>query len=322
MGEHDAARRLPGRDQTHKPRPQVELAMAGVADGTLLRAFAVVAGALLAALGAAYLLRGPRPVSGETRLRALDHVEELRRRLVVCIAAWLVVTLAAFSFRIGTWRGFPVPIPALRDNFAAQAFHAIAEHAVPDNVTLVVTRPFDAFVAELSIAAAIGFVVVLPIAFGQLAAYVGPALRPAERRMLLRAIVPATALFLAGAAFAWFLVLPLLLRTLYEYAASLGAEPLLVVADLISFTLTTLVMFGLAFQLPLVMAVLARAGIVEASTFASKWRHAVVAIVIVSAFATDPTVISQLMMAGPLLVLYGLGIVAARAAGRARRRAA
>lgn len=292
--------------------------MAGLADGTLLRAAAVALGAALAAIGAAYLLRGPRPVTSETRLRAMDHVEELRRRLLVMLVSWLVATVAAFSFRIETWRGLPVPQPALRDNLAAQAFHAIARHAVPADVTLVVTRPFDAFVAELSIAAAIGFAVALPVVLAQLAAYVGPALRPQERRMLARAILPAVVLFAAGAVFAWFLVLPLLLGALYAYAGSLGAEPLLVVSDLISFTLTTLVMFGFAFQLPLVMAVLARAGLVAPATFTAKWRQAVVVIVVVSALATDPTVVSQLMMAGPLLALYGIGIVAARVAARRR----
>lgn len=296
--------------------------MALATGGIVLRAVVALLLVAIAAAGAAYLLRRPRTAAADARMGVWQHVEELRNRLAIAVVSWLVAFVAAFTFRIEVRGGWPVPVPALQDNLASQTFQVIAGHLVPDGVRLVVTRPLDAFLAELSIAAGIGFVVALPVIAWQVAAFGGPALRPEERRAARVAVVPSLVLFLAGAAFAWYLVLPLLLEVLYGYAGPIGAEPLLVVGDLVSFALTFILTFGLAFQLPVVMYGLARVGLVSARGFASKWRHAVVGILVFSALLTDPTVLSQVMMAVPMMLLYGVGIVAARRASRVRSAAA
>lgn len=243
----------------------------------------------------------------------LEHMEELRRRFAVVAGTWLVGTVLAFSVRIERGaRGWPSIQLEVQDNLAAQVFQLIAAHLVPPGVQLVVTRPIDGFVAQLAIAGAIGFVVALPVLLTQAARYFAPALHENERRALRRAVLPFVLLFAAGVAFCWYLVLPLLLVTLYGYGTALGAQPLLQISDLVGFTITMVLTFGLAFQAPLVMYILARLGLVTASTFAGLWRHAMVTILIFSAVITDPTVVSQVLVAAPLAGLYFLGILAAR----------
>lgn len=283
----------------------------GGGDGVLLRIATGAVLLLLAGLTVWVLRRTPRP--DHEAMTPLEHVEELRRRLLVALAAWLVTSTAAFSFRYTTTAGgWPLLVPAVKDNLAAQAFRALSDHLVPEDVTLVVTRPLDAFMAELYLALGIGFLVALPLILVQLGRFLGPALEAKEKRILRNALLPALLLFAMGATFAWLWVVPFILETLYGYSAALGAEPLLAVGDLVAFTVALLLTFGLAFQTPLVMHVLARVGLVRAATFLKGWRIAVVAILVFSAFVTDPTIISQILVAAPLIALYFLGVAAAR----------
>ncbi len=250
----------------------------------------------------------------------LDHVEELRRRLLVGLGVWIAGTFLAFSTRLEIRGGWPILLPAVADNMAAQLFRRITDHLVPADVQLIVTRPIDGFVAELYVAVMIGFAFALPVLLWQLGKFVAPALRQQERRTLLYSFLPALWLFAGGVLFAWFVVLPFLLETLYGYATELGAQPLLSISELVGFTTTMLMVFGVSFQTPLVMYALTKAGVVPSKAYLKYWRHAIVAIVIFSALVTDPTVISQAMVALPLIILYFGGIGAARLAERGQRR--
>ncbi|MGB1697825.1 MAG: twin-arginine translocase subunit TatC [Thermoplasmatota archaeon] len=259
-----------------------------------------------------YLLRRPAP---EATMGLLDHVEELRRRILYVLATIFIGALFAFSFRIDNW----TPKPAVQDNIAAQLFQRITDHLVPDTVQLVVTRPMDGFLAEMMIAGAIGMVLAGPVFLYHASRYIGPALRPQEIRTLQRTILPATLLFLAGAAFAWYAVLPFLLKTLYGYSEALGATSLLSINELVSFTLTMMITLGIAFETPLIMYALSKADVVKPATYTKYWRHATVAIFILSALITDPTIISQVMVAAPLLLLYWLGVLWATTASRSQQ---
>lgn len=234
-----------------------------------------------------------------------EHFEDLRRRLIVSVAALFVLAAFFFSFRWPQRSWYPEP--ALHDTIAAQVFRTITAHLVPDNVQLVVIRPMDGFLAEMGIAFGLAVVVGMPVLVHQLGGFFMPALREREKRVLRRAFVPVFVLFLAGAAFAYWLVLPFLFETLYGYGTALGATPFLQVSELVTFSMGLMVVFGLAFQLPLVMYALSRVGIVQAATWRRTWKHALVGIIIASALLTDPTIVSQLLVAAPLILLYGVG---------------
>ncbi len=325
--------------ETVKPRTCVGGPMSPLpAPGPLLAVGAGAAGlrvvmaAILvaAAVGAAYAgwralgnpSRSDSAASGSQRMSLLDHVEELRRRVLSSLAVVLLGAVFAFSFRLErTAGGWWVPHPAVSNNLAAQAFRIVRDHLVPANVQLVVTRPVDAVAAELAIALGLGVALAMPVLVWNAGQFLLPALRPRERRAMAQLLVPVLALFAAGAAFAWVVVLPFLLATLYGYADPLGATPLLRIGDLVSFAVGLILAFGLAFQMPIVMYGLARAGLVSARGFWRAWRHALVAILIVSALATDPTVVSQVIVAGPLFGLYLSGAVLAAAGERGFKRA-
>jgi sec-independent protein translocase protein TatC len=256
-----------------------------------------------------YLMRRPAP---EATMGVLDHVDELRKRVLTVLATTFIGSLLAFSFRIENW----IPRPAVQDNLAAQLFRRLSEHLVPENVQLIVTRPMDGFLAEMMIAFAIGAALAGPVFLYQVTRYIAPALKKHEINILKRTIFPATILFLGGAAFAWYAVLPILLKTLYGYSEALGAAPLLSIRDLVSFTINMMLTLGIAFQTPLVMYALSKANVVQPATYSKYWRQATIAIFVLSALLTDPTIISQVMVAGPLLFLYFVGIAAAKTTSR------
>lgn len=267
---------------------------------------AVLLGGVLAALR---LRRGAR---GEARLGVWEHLEELRRRLLVVAAALVAGVALALTTRLSWWNGVPVPVPGLYDTLAAQLFRAAATDLVPPGVELVVTSPMAGFSAQFSLAIGIGATLALPVALHQAGAFVGPALRPRERRLLAAALVPAMLLFLLGALFGYLAVLPFTLQALYQFSGALGARGMLGVQDFASFTLSFLLGFGVAFQTPLVMVALSRVGLVHPRAYWRRIRHAVVIVLVVAMVVTpDPTILSQLLLAIPLLLLYSLGAVVA-----------
>jgi sec-independent protein translocase protein TatC len=271
--------------------------------GTLL-----LLAALAVATGVAVVRAGRRVARP---LTFLGHVEELRHRILVTTGAFLVGTTLAFALRIEPWRGAWRIVFAVQDNIAAQLFRVVARDLVPRDVRLVSTSPLDGFMVEFQVAMAIGAFLALPVLLAQVVGFFAPGLQERERRALLWMLGPAMALFALGAAFAYRFVLPFMFRVLYGYTDALGAEPLLRLRDFVAFSFGLMLVFGLAFQTPLLMAGLSRFGIVRSQTWRRIWRYAIVAILIVSAVVTDPSIPSQLMVAAPLSVLYGLGVLAA-----------
>ncbi len=268
---------------------------------------------LFVVIFAALMIRGAGQKStAAASMHWTQHIDDLRRRLLVSIGALLGASAFMFSFRwdAGSW----YPVPALHDNLAAQAFGRMAADLVPAGVTLVQVRPLDGFMAELAVAFGISALVTLPVTVGQMGGFLMPALKPQERKALRSAFLPMLLLFGAGVAFCYAYVLPFMFSTLYGYGTALGAQPLLEVSELVSFSVSLLLVFGAAFQTPVAMYALTRVGLVEASSWTKVWRHATVVIVILAALVTDPTVVSQVMVALPLMGLYGLGILAARVA--------
>ena len=248
-----------------------------------------------------------------------SHVAELRDRILWCLGTWTLATMSVFSVRLEArgagWDGYTV-VPALHDNIAAQVYRALAGLLVPPGVQLVVLRPLDGFSAEFTIAMALGFALALPVLLWHLAGFVGPALRAKERRTLRLIMLPSVALFAAGATFAVTILSPLLLDTLYGYPAALGAQPFLLVDELVSFVVTLALVFGIASLTPLVMAGLGASGLVGWRGLLSGWRVAVVAILVLCALVTDGTLVTLAMVSAPLIGLYFVGIALAAWTGR------
>lgn len=281
-----------------------------------------VAGLALVVLAAGFAWHALRPpLGGRAPERFTEHLGELQARLLPPAVAFALLNVLYFTagLREASWRGIPLVAPTfgVDGSVAARAFDAFAERLVPAGVQLVVLRPADAVLAQVETALFLSFATALPLLVYELAVFLGPALVERERRVALTVLPLVTGLFLLGTMLAYLVTAPLMIRTLYAYAPAVGAAPLLAVNDLVSFALLVIVAFGLAFELPVVMYAVARLRLARARTFARYFRHAVLVIVVLAGVITpDPSVVSQLLLAVPLVGLYALGIATAYAGER------
>lgn len=264
--------------------------------------------AVLAVLVLALVLALLRRKPALERGRLLEHVEELRRRILLVTAVLVAGIVVALTVRIEERGGWPVPVLGMYDTMASQLFLAASQALLPDGVQLIVTGPADGFVAQFAIALGIGIAFAIPVAMDQMARFLSPALLPGERRLLAWAVLPAAVLFLLGAWFGFAVLLPTTFEALYRFSDALGAATYLTVADFATFTLAFLAGCGLAFEMPLVMALLSRVRLVRPATYWRGWRFAVIAILVLAMVVTpDPTIVSQVLLAVPLVLLYVLG---------------
>jgi sec-independent protein translocase protein TatC len=250
----------------------------------------------------------------------LDHLRELRYRALASLASVGGFAMLLFSFGVrwtdaGGWR-VPVPWPTVRESLAADALTWILDGALPAFVEVYAMTPTEAIMALVETSLIGAVVLAAPVVAYQVAAFVAPALHPGERRLVARLAAPSLGLYLAGVAFAGFVMVPLTLELLYGYAGPIGATPIARPSDVLTFVLLATVVFGVAFQTPLVMAGLASAGIASPEAMARPWRIVVVGVLVVGALVTDPNPITQLLVGGPLVVLYGIGLLAAKAVWR------
>ncbi len=227
-----------------------------------------------------------------------SHFMELRKRLVICAAAVAVLSFGAYFFRISLMNFFIHPL-----------FVAMQQTTATNR--LIYTGVAEGFVISFKVSLLSGFILSLPIIGYHLYRFIVPALFPHERRALLGFVLGAPVLFLIGCAFAYFIVLPLSYVFFLEYQTMDTLLPIQLeakVSEYISLTLHLLAGFGLAFEMPLVLLLLGKAGMITSQTLITHRRMMIVVIFIVAAVLTPPDVISQVALAVPLLLLYELSI--------------
>lgn len=231
-----------------------------------------------------------------------EHLDELRRVLLISAISVGITTCVVYGF------------------FRNELYNWVTSPLQQMGVKLVFIGLGEAFITQILISLLAGFVLSLPVITWQVWTFLVPALRPEERRMV-KIIVPLSImLFLAGMAFAYFAVFRFAARFLIIIAGP-DLQPMLSIRQYVSFVISFLIPFGLAFELPLVIYFLARWEIVTVEFLVKKRKFAILIIFIVAAALTPgPDVISQILMAGPLLVLYEISIRIARTARRPGRR--
>ena len=226
----------------------------------------------------------------------VSHLVELRDRLIRATIA-IAAAFAVLAF-------WPGP-SGLYDLLAAP----LVAH-LPKGATLIATNVISPILVPLKITLMAAFMVALPVVLYQVWAFVAPGLYSHEKRLVLPLVVSSTLLFVAGVAFCYFLVIPGMSKFIQAFApASITAAP--DIEQYFGFVLTLFLVFGIAFEVPIAVIVLARMGIVTIEQL-KKWRgYFVVSAFIVAAVVTPPDVISQLALAVPMCILYEIGIVAA-----------
>lgn len=231
----------------------------------------------------------------ETKAPLLDHLIELRRRLLWSFAAFgvaflgcLYVARPIFAFLVQ---------PLLR---AGQG-------------KIIYTDIFEAFFVELKVALFAALMIAFPVMATQLWRFIAPGLYAKEKRAFLPFLLMTPILFVGGAAMAYYVAMPIALTYLLGYSGDVGGiqqEALPGVGNYLNFVTKFILGFGLAFLLPVLLMLLERAGIVTRDQLKKGRRYAIVAIVAVAAVLTPPDILSQILLAVPLYLLYEFAIIA------------
>ena len=223
------------------------------------------------------------------------HIADLRKRLTISTITVVVMFFACFSFYepILEWMMAPV------------------KHALPVGTSMIAVEIQETFFTALKVAFFGGFIISLPVIFWQLWLFLAPGLYDHEKKLVVPFVFFATLMFLLGASFAYYIVVPIGFDFLIAFGNSV-VSVLPSIGKYVGFFTKLMIGFGIAFELPVITFFLAKIGLVNDQMLKDFFRYAVVLIFIISAILTPPDVISQVLMAAPLLILYGVSIYIAK----------
>jgi sec-independent protein translocase protein TatC len=281
----------------------------------------------------------------EAKMTLTEHLDELRQRLIYAIIAVFIFAIAAYAFKEPLLTFLIRPLQSvLGIEFAPGQLGELDETIraslsaqmcgdkpcfTPEQVELlarawrwilmvvsglVFIHPVEAFISYLKLSLYTGLLVGMPAVLFQVWKFVMPALYRDERKYFLSFLVFGSLLFYIGVVFCFLMILPLALQFLIGIAQPFA--PMLTVGNYISFVMLFMLVFGLSFELPLVMYIVVRMGLVEHRTLVEQWRLIAVGAFVIGALFTPPDVFTQLAMASAIVILYGVGLVLTRFAAR------
>jgi sec-independent protein translocase protein TatC len=243
----------------------------------------------------------------DSKAPLLDHLIELRSRLLKCVVALFFGFALCFSF---SEQLFAILAHPLKDAFGAAGGK------------LVYTKLYEAFFVQVKVALFGSFFLSFPIIANQLWAFVAPGLYAKEKKALLPFIVATPVLFMMGASLAYFVVMPTAFHFFLQFqgnSSGLQMEALPSVDAYLGLVMQFILAFGISFLMPVLIMLLNRAGIVSRAQLVGARRYMIVAAFIAAAVLTPPDVVSQLMLALPLVLLYEITLVAIWFTERKRR---
>lgn len=223
----------------------------------------------------------------------VQHFSELRRRILWCLLIFVIAFCVGLFFA-----------PYMQD-FLTQPLLSVWP-----NATLLYSGLADGMMIQLSLALMFALIIILPVGLWHVWAYVAPGLHENERRFIWPILVMSPVLFVLGAAFAFWVLFPMAFKFFVELnqVAPVPAVLMPAVRDYLGFAIGMLRVFGVAFQLPLVMVLLNRIGVLSRGRVIKMRRYAIVAIAVVAAVLTPPDVISQVLLALPMWLLFEASI--------------
>ncbi|MCF7787284.1 MAG: twin-arginine translocase subunit TatC [Prosthecobacter sp.] len=234
---------------------------------------------------------------GDEEKPFLEHLEDLRTMIVRIVTTLIVSTIGTFVFYQELFIAILYPL-------VLAGFAKNVEEARSILINIDVAGPFMMAVNVSLIAAVI---ISFPLLLIFLLQFILPGLKPNEKKMIFPAIAIGTGLFLSGATFAYWVVLPKALQFFAEFAASVGAKQMWALNEYITFTTRFILVFGISFELPVIVMALVKLDILNYKIMKSTWRHALVAITLFAAIITPtPDVFTLMLMSGPLYVLYAI----------------
>ena len=231
----------------------------------------------------------------------LEHLEELRWRLLKCLGSVVLLMVVAFPFT-----GFFLHLLTLPNDH----LHEPAK--------LIFLKPTGMLMVRVEIAIAVGIIASLPVIFYQFWQFVAPGLLPQEKRYITPGMVLTTLCFLLGGAFSYFVLIPAVLPFLFGMGTD-AIEATINITEYMSFVLRLLLVAGLVFELPVISLLLSMIGLLKPAWMKKYRRYAIVLVFIFAAVVTPPDPMSQLLMAIPLVILYEISIGVAALGYRKKR---
>lgn len=231
------------------------------------------------------------------------HLLELKKRLIICLIAFGITTIIAYSLSAEIYGFLVAPLA----------------HAFPEGESrrMIYTSLTEAFFTYLRLAVFAGFIAAFPVIAFQLYRFISPGLYAKEKRAMIPYLVAAPLLFFIGAAFVYYVIFPAAWKFFlgFESVGGGGALPIQLeakVAEYLSLSMHLIIAFGLSFQLPVILVLLVKTGMMKLETLKNGRRYAIVGIVTLAAVITPPDIFSQIALSVPLYVLYELAILFCR----------
>jgi len=209
----------------------------------------------------------------------LEHIRELLIRLRRIII--YLISITAIYFFIGityidiNGQQIPIPIPDLYNSLSVMIVRYLINTTVPQGLKLINIGFMDTLLSSLYVAFYFGLLTSLPLILREIWAFIAPGLYEHEKRLLRNIIIPSIILFALGSLFAYYIIVPLMLKFLYYYTLAFQVEPTLSIRSFISTIISLMIGTGLAFQLPLFMIILTMIGLVKAQTWRKYWRYGI-----------------------------------------------
>ncbi|MDO8447012.1 MAG: twin-arginine translocase subunit TatC [Deltaproteobacteria bacterium] len=235
----------------------------------------------------------------DEKLSFTAHLTELRTRLIRSFIAVAVGFLVSYAFVENIFEFLMRPML----------------QAMPPGSPLVFTSLTEGFFTYFKLALTSGICLASPVILYQLWRFIAPGLLEHEKRYALPFALSVTAFFIAGAAFCYYAVFPSIFKFLMSFSSDI-VRPMPSIKEYLSFSSKLLLTFGLIFEYPPLVFFLAKVGILKGSWLVRQRKYAIVLIFVISAVITPPDVVSQILMALPMMVLYELGIVIAKVVGK------
>jgi len=233
--------------------------------------------------------------SVDTPLPLVAHLSELRDRLLRCVLAVLLVFCGLFAFANDIYSFVSEPLRAL----------------LPAGATMIATEVASPFLTPFKLTLVTALFLAIPYVLYQLWSFVAPGMYKNEKRLAIPLLISSVLLFYAGAAFAYYVVFPLI----FGFFTSVGPSDVAIMTDInryLDFVLKLFFAFGLAFEIPIAAVIMIRAGVTTADNLAAKRPYIVVGCFILGMLLTPPDIVSQSLLAIPMWVLFEIGVFCGR----------
>ena len=247
--------------------------------------------------------KAKEPASPDGSMSLSGHLRELRNRILVCVILLVVVFGVCLSF-------------------APQIVTLLTDMGERYNYVYVYIAPQELFLVYMNVALVGAVVVCFPVLAYQIYAFCSPGLSGKERGYISGSLIAGGLCFLLGVAFAYFISLPFMLRFLIQFTGEVDVSASISIQQYVSFLLTVFVIFGLVFELPVVSVLLTGLGLVKAEWLVKGRKVMIVIIFVLAAIITPPDIVSQIMVAVPMLGLYEISIALSRMVGKMKKTAA